>query len=221
MLSAAGCDQSSLIFFSKFVRLLVVVSLAAIALHLRIFSDHQMLKIHLRVQPRFNFEFFTLFCNGLTTFSASKISRWRGRIDGKHLPCPSQLVAKINGVFEQQQKQRLIKLPNVEVSGLFKDYYSIWLSRWTHIWSRWMSCLWITGSSSKFVQEVAKSSSEFVAEKKHCEINVDVNKRGNVITFSLENVLFLVIREVTNIYRLFVHVGVFSLSIYIPWCTCY
>ena len=65
------------------------------------------------------------------------------------------------------------------------------------------------------MQEVAKSSSEFVAEKKHCEINVDVNKRGNVITFSLENVLFLVIREGTNIYRSFVHVGVFSLSIYI------
>ena len=65
------------------------------------------------IKSRFNVEFFTLFCNGFTTFSASKIIRMK-RLSWWKVPCQSPL--------EQWQKQRLIKVPNVEVSGFFKDY---------------------------------------------------------------------------------------------------
>lgn len=110
------CDQSSLIFFSKFVDLPVVVPLAAKAQSsLRVFSDHQMLKMHLRVQSRFNFEFFTLFCNGFTTFSASKSADEEAElVESVVLKFTRYKNKWAYGIFEQWQKQRLIKLPNVQ-----------------------------------------------------------------------------------------------------------
>lgn len=64
------------------------------------------------------------------------------------------------GIFEQWQKEILIKVPNVEVSGLFKDYdfhlvESLDTSLIEMIALRSLN-YWL----SKFVQEVAKSSSE-------------------------------------------------------------
>ena len=64
------------------------------------------------------------------------------------------------GIFEQWQKEILIKVPNVEVSGLFKDYdfhlvESLDISLIEMIALRSLN-YWL----SKFVQEVAKSSSE-------------------------------------------------------------
>lgn len=55
------------------------------------------------------------------------------------------------GIFEQWQKERLIKVPNVEVSGLFKDYD--------------FHLVESLDTSSKFVQEVAKSSPERYAPR--------------------------------------------------------
>ena len=64
------------------------------------------------------------------------------------------------GIFEQWKKEILIKVPNVEVSGLFKDYdfhlvESLDTSLIEMIALRSLN-YWL----SKFVQEVAKSSSE-------------------------------------------------------------
>ena len=64
-----------------------------------------------------------------------------------------------NGIFEQWQKQRLIKVPNVEVSGLFKDYdFHLVHSLDTSLIE--MNASSLNYCLSKFVQEVAKSSSE-------------------------------------------------------------
>ena len=101
------------------------------------------------IKSRFNVEFFTLFCNGFTTFSASKISRMK-RPSWWKVPCQSPL--------EQWQKQRLIKVPNVEVSGLFKDYdFHLVQSLDTSLIE--MNAFSLNYWLSKFVQEVAKSSS--------------------------------------------------------------
>ena len=99
------------------------------------------------IKSRFNFELYTLFCTGFTTFSASKINRWKGEVSLLHWcfflpefssppPLPTlytpatQAKAKLvesavpksiryknkwaNGIFEQWEKQRVIKVPNVE-----------------------------------------------------------------------------------------------------------
>ena len=70
------------------------------------------------VKSRFKFEFFTLFWNCFTAFWASKISRWRGQVLGK---CTCNKNKWAFGIFKQWPKQILIKVPNVEVSGLFRD----------------------------------------------------------------------------------------------------
>ena len=60
--------------------------------------------------------------------------------------------------LEQWQKQRLIKVPNVEVSGLFKDYdFHLVQSLDTSLIE--MNALSLNYWLSTFVQEVAKSSS--------------------------------------------------------------
>ena len=60
---------------------------------------------------------------------------------------------------EQWQKQRLIKVPNVEVSGLFKDYDFLVQSLNTSQLIE-TNALSLNYWLSKFVQEIAKSSSE-------------------------------------------------------------
>ena len=101
------------------------------------------------IKSRFNVEFFTLFCNGFTTILASKISRMK-RPSCWKVPCQSPL--------EQWQQQRLINVPNVEVSGLFKDYdFHLVQSLDKSLIE--MNALSLNYWLSKFVQEVAKSSS--------------------------------------------------------------
>ena len=78
------------------------------------------------------------------------------------------------GIFEQWQKERLIKEPNVEVSGLFKDYdfhlvESLDTSLIEMIALRSLN-YWL----SKFVQEVAKSSSERYAPRTVNGINAGI-----------------------------------------------
>lgn len=61
------------------------------------------------------------------------------------------------GMFEQWQKQRLIKVPHVEVSVLFKDHdFHLVQSLETSLIE--MNALSLNYWLSTFVQEVAKSS---------------------------------------------------------------
>lgn len=63
------------------------------------------------------------------------------------------------GIFEQWQKERSIKVPNVGVTGLFKDYdFHLVQSLDTSLIE--MNALSLNYWLSNFVQEVAKSSSE-------------------------------------------------------------
>lgn len=104
------------------------------------------------VKSRFKFEFFTLFWNCFTAFWASKISRWRGQVLGK---CTCNKNKWAFGIFKQWPKQDLIKVPNVEVSGLFRDRdFQFVLSLDTSL------IVFLNHWLSKFVQVVPKSSSE-------------------------------------------------------------
>ena len=81
-------------------------------------------------------------------------------------------------IFEQRQIKRLINVPNVEVSGLSKVFnFQLFQSLDTSLiemnvlsWHIWLS---------KFVQEVAKSSSElgvFVLSIQIRVINIQIKK---------------------------------------------
>lgn len=120
-------------------------------------SDHQMLKMHLRVQSRFHFEFFTLFCNGFTTFSASKSADEEAELVESVESKSTRYKNKwAYGIFEQWQKERLIKLPNVQSQWFVQRYYNFHLAQ---IYLIEMNVLSLNYWFSKFVQEVAKSIS--------------------------------------------------------------
>lgn len=70
------------------------------------------------------------------------------------------------GIFEQWQKERLIKVPNVEVSGLFKDDDFHFVESLDTSLIEMIALRSLNYWLSKFVQEVAKSSSECYPPRK-------------------------------------------------------
>ena len=133
----------------KYSRIFHMLSASFLLREIVLYYNNVITMLWMIIKSRFNVEFFTLFCNGFTTFSASKISRIK-RPSCWKAPCQSPL--------EQWQKQRLVKVPNVLVSGLFKDYdFHLVQSLDTSLIE--MNTLSLNYWLSKFVQEVAKSSS--------------------------------------------------------------
>ena len=83
------------------------------------------------------------------------------------------------GIFEQWQKKRLVNVRNVEVSGLSKDC-NFHLVQWLDISLIEMNALSLHNWLSKFVPEVAKSSSElggFVLSIQIRVINIQIKNR--------------------------------------------
>ena len=61
----------------------LTISETSVRVSSRFPNARKVMKARGRIKSRSNFEFFTLFCNGFITFSASKISWWRGEVGGK------------------------------------------------------------------------------------------------------------------------------------------
>ena len=121
-----------------------------------------------------------------STFLASKVSQWKGQVGGKgSLSSLTKNNKRAYGVFEQWQKQRSIKVPNVKLVACSKILISIWFSRWIHLWSRRITGFLMLSSKNSIWNCCQHPS--ICDKKKPCTLWA-LNKWMNVITFSLENV---------------------------------
>ena len=97
--------------------------------------------------------------SSLSSAMAAALSRFRQAMPMKRpswwkAPCQSPLITKINKPMEYSSK-RLIKVPSVEVSGLFKDY-DFHLVQSLDTLMEIMNALSLNYWLSKFLQDVTQ-----------------------------------------------------------------